>query len=118
MRRTTVVVDVDAVRGGMDSDHLGALGLEGRRSGHIGGAVGTVDDDFDGLETDRATQARHKMSDVVLHQSWIVANPSHVGSGRSWSCAVACGGGHPSLDRVLQLITQFGSAPREKFDPV
>src|SRR5215212_710479 len=111
MRRTTVVVDVDAVRGGMDPDHLGALGLEGRRSCHIGRAVGAVDDDFDGLETDRATQARHKMSDVVLYQSWLVAIPSQLGSGRSWTCAVACGGGHPSLDRVLKLISEFGSAP-------
>ena len=57
---------------GVDPDHLGPLGLEGRRGRDVRGAVGAVDDDLEALQADRAAQAVDQVGDVVLDQRCVV----------------------------------------------
>ena len=131
VRRTTVGVDVLAVRLGADRDHLGSgppqqLGCQRRGSavrtvhhhaqpGQRRGAMRPGRCHACGAQAPCAGLGGQQVSQVTLALAGRVTDPAKAAGGRPPGPA---GEGHPRLDLVFRGVGQLEPAPGEQLDPV
>ena len=112
MGGAAVGVDIEAVRGGVHGDDLGARGAQGGRPDDAGGPVGGVH--HNAQAGDVGPHGVHKVADVGLvgHRLTLDDTPDGGAGG------VGQLGGQGRLDLVLDGVLQLVAAPGEELDAV
>ena len=121
MGGTGVLVDVVAVRRGVDHDYIRTGTAQGFGSHHGSGAVGAVGHDLQSLERlglgfviVQRSDGGHQMIDVQVGGSGlVVAHAAHAGTGRAVPVLAEHG-----LDVVFLLVGQLEAAACEELDAV
>ncbi len=111
VRRSAAVVDVEAVGGRVDRDHLGAGVAQRERAGLVRRALRAVEDDLEPVEG--LGRGRDEVGGVVGDRGVVRRDATDVTTGRALPLLA-----HPTLDGDLDRVVELVAAAGQELDAV
>ena len=111
VRGAAIRVDVDAIRVGVDLDHVRTRATVRLGCGVGRSSIGTVDNDAQTIESMR--HRRDQVIDVVLDEIGTFNDPTDISTRRTIPRLI-----HARFDRILDRVVEFRAALCEELDAV